>query len=171
MKSTELFSKKVEMKYEKSCGAVIFRHECGVLSFLLVKQRNGGQWGFPKGRTDEGETEQETAVREVCEETGLAVKLLDGFRSSIRYSPSPDTFKDAVFFLARAPDVPVKCDVSEIEGYEWCETTDAVELLTFENSRRVLMEACRFLRCEFKLQVHHFVFSRRLHVETGSHGT
>ena len=133
------------MNYEKSCGAVIFRRESGVLAFLLVRHRNDGHWGFPKGLMDEGETEEETAAREVCEETGLTVKLLDGFRSSVRYSPCPNTVKDAVFFLAPAPDMLVECDVSEIEECTWCETAEAMELLNFENSRGVLMEACRFL--------------------------
>jgi 8-oxo-dGTP pyrophosphatase MutT (NUDIX family) len=134
------------MKHQKACGAVIFRQDHDVLRFLLIKQKHGGHWGFPKGMMDEGETEQETARREVREETGLAVKLLEGFRSSVRYSPNRNTVKEAVFFLAHAPDMPVKCQASEIEGYSWCEMSEAVKLLTFENSRGVLKEAYRVLK-------------------------
>ena len=58
------------MKNEKACGAVIKNEEGKI---LLIFQQNGF-WGFPKGHVEEGETEPETAVREVFEETGLWVE-------------------------------------------------------------------------------------------------
>ncbi|MDA2938342.1 NUDIX domain-containing protein [Acidobacteria bacterium AH-259-A15] len=133
------------MHFEKSCGAIIFRKENGVLKFLLVKEKSGGHWGFPKGHIDEGETEQETAAREIYEETGLKVKFLDGFRSTVQYSPKKNTVKDAVFFLAPAPNKPVNCGVAEIEDYHWFVLADALQLLTFDNSKAVLMKAYHFL--------------------------
>lgn len=58
------------MKYEKSCGAIVI--EDGKV--LLVKH-NAGHWDFPKGHVEEGETEFETAIREVKEETNIDIKL------------------------------------------------------------------------------------------------
>lgn len=55
------------MLHEKSCGAVLFTTEKGIKKFLLVESN---YFGFPKGHVEENETEQETALREIKEETG-----------------------------------------------------------------------------------------------------
>ncbi|MDA2933782.1 NUDIX domain-containing protein [Acidobacteria bacterium AH-259-D05] len=137
--------KNSEVNFEKSCGAIIFRKENGVLKFLLVKEKSGGHWGFPKGHIDEGETEQEAAGREIYEETGLRVKFLDGFRSTVQYSPKENTVKDVVFFLANSPNKSVNCGTAEIEDYDWLGLAEALESLTFDNSKVLLMAACDFL--------------------------
>ena len=56
-----------KMLHEKSCGAVLFTTEKGIKKFLLVESN---YFGFPKGHVEENETEQETALREIKEETG-----------------------------------------------------------------------------------------------------
>jgi len=137
--------KTLEMNSEKACGAIIFRKENGVLKFLVVQEKSGGHWGFPKGHVDQGETETETAAREIYEETGLKVKFLDGFRSAVQYSPKPNTMKDVVYFLANSPHTSVKCEEAEIEDFRWVGSGEALELLTFENSKAVLQEANQFL--------------------------
>ena len=53
---------------------------------------------FPKGHMEPGETEEETAKREIREETGLLVRLDPGFRRSVRYSPKPGVDKDVIYF-------------------------------------------------------------------------
>ena len=69
------------MKTEKACGAVI-ENEDGK---ILVIFQNNGFWGFPKGHVEENETEAETAVREVFEETGLWVALNEENRFEFSY--------------------------------------------------------------------------------------
>ncbi len=133
------------MNSEKACGAIIFLKEKGVLKFLVVQEKSGGHWGFPKGHVDQGETEQETAAREIYEETGLKVKFLDGFRSTVQYSPKPNTIKDVVYFLAASPHNSVNCEGAEIEDFRWVGLGEALELLTFENSQAVLQKANHFL--------------------------
>ena len=64
------------MPREKSAGAIIFRTENGIKYYLLLhyapsEPGKRGQWGFAKGHVEEGETEEETARREVAEETGI----------------------------------------------------------------------------------------------------
>lgn len=70
------------MANEKSCGAIVFTYEEGIRKYAII--RGTGMYsefcGFPKGHMEAGETEQETALREVKEETGLEVKLYDDFR-------------------------------------------------------------------------------------------
>ena len=57
---------------EKSCGAIVYKKENDELKFLLVYQNNG-HYSFPKGHEEEGETEIETATREIKEETNLDI--------------------------------------------------------------------------------------------------
>ena len=60
------------MKKEKSCGCIVIDND----KVLLVKQ-NDGHTAFPKGHIEQGETEEECALRETFEETGLKVKIIE----------------------------------------------------------------------------------------------
>ena len=71
------------MTEEVSCGAVLYKKEDG-LKYLLILDRNGN-YGFPKGHVEAGETFKETALREIKEETGVDALLDDGFLYSISY--------------------------------------------------------------------------------------
>ena len=83
--------------YEKSCGAVIFRRHSGNVEYLLIKNRKGNNWGFPKGHMEMHESERQTAVREVREETGLNIRPLDGFRTISEYHPKGRITKQVIF--------------------------------------------------------------------------
>ena len=90
------------LRREKSCGALVYRLKNGEIELLLLKHRFGGHWSFPKGHVENGETEVETALREVREETGLAIALEEGFRQSVEYYPRPNIRKQVVYFLGSA---------------------------------------------------------------------
>ena len=79
------------MKREKSCGVLVLRLAGGgTVCLCSLRHRFGGHWSFPKGHVEAGESERQTALREVREETGLTgIKLMDGFRESVEYSPKP----------------------------------------------------------------------------------
>lgn len=134
------------MKYEKSCGAVIFNSDqTGKRLFLIVQSRVHGHWGFPKGHVEAGETEEETALREVWEETGLRVSLHPGFRTVSHYQSVADTQKEVIFFLATPEQTDVTIQHEEISAYRWAEYLEAEEWLTFETDKKVLKEAEYFL--------------------------
>lgn len=130
------------MKYEKSCGAVIYRIQNGVREYLLVLNKKGnakGHWGFPKGHTEANETEFETAAREIFEETGLRVVFTGGVRSVSTYSPREGVTKDAVYFLAVIRDgEKIELQKEEVAEFRWCNVKAANELLTFD--RKILSE-------------------------------
>ena len=87
------------MKREKSCGAIVYRMVNEKPQILLIKHKNGGHWSFPKGHIELNETEQETALREIKEETGIDVVLDPSFRETVHYSPKKDTNKEVVYFF------------------------------------------------------------------------
>lgn len=121
------------MKYEKSCGAVIFDG-----NKVLVIQQVAGHWGFPKGHVEEGETEVQTAVREIKEETNLDVEIDDKFRFVERYSPEPGVDKDVVFFIAKKVGGEVKVQEEEVRATEWLTPGEAMDRLTYETSKNIL---------------------------------
>ena len=73
------------MIFEKSCGAIVYTVENGVIKYLLVEQ-NSGFHSFPKGRMENKETEEQTAIREIKEETDLEVELITDFKVCEQYN-------------------------------------------------------------------------------------
>ena len=90
------------MTYEKSCGAIVYRKHHGNTEILLIKHINSGHWSFPKGHVEQGETEVETALREIKAETSLDVLIDPTFRETVTYFPRKDTQKVVVYFIAKA---------------------------------------------------------------------
>lgn len=133
------------MNMEKSCGAVIYRRINGGLEFLAVESKVNGHWGFPKGHVEDGESEKETAIREVLEETGLNITLVEGFRTKIEYSLSEDIRKEVIFFIGQTSEEDIIIQEEEIGEYRWLNYNEMVELLTFDSNRNVLKEAQEFL--------------------------
>ena len=137
------------MNYEYSCGAVVFTRVDGVPHYVLIRAKDQpvGCHGFPKGHMEPGETEQETALREIYEEVGLRVRLLPGFRSVTEYRlPSPpDTSKRVVFFLAEYENQQVRIQESELAGFTLAPFAQALELTEFADSKQILTDAHAFL--------------------------
>jgi 8-oxo-dGTP pyrophosphatase MutT (NUDIX family) len=112
------------LKREKSCGAVVYRFEGERLKILMLRHRRGGHWSFPKGHVEEGETEEETALREIKEETGLDVVLHEGFKNIIEYYPKPGVRKKVIYFLAYSKEtnfVRQEEEISELKWLNWDE--------------------------------------------------
>lgn len=135
------------MKYEKSCGAVIWRKAGSEPEFLLILNKKGnarGHWGFPKGHVEGDESEEETARREIREETGLSVgEFAEGFRAVNHYSPRQNVEKDAVYFLAEIPKGSVHIQQSEVADFTWCGFERAASLVTHDTE--ILKAANKFL--------------------------
>ncbi|CCX38941.1 putative uncharacterized protein [Clostridium sp. CAG:1013] len=126
------------MKKEKSCGAVVYRKGDSGLEILLIKHKNGGHWAFPKGHVEKKETETETALREIREETGLKVKLDTGFREMVTYSPKPNVMKDVIYFAAKAKEDDARPQPEEVLEICWKEPEEALELVTYATDREIL---------------------------------
>ena len=133
--------KSIRCLYEKSCGGIIFYKTKQNIKILLVKNSNGRYWSFPKGHIEDGETEQETAIREIKEETGLDVTLVNHFREISEYCPFGKIRKRVVFFLARAFTDNVKIQEEEIDSYIWVDLQQARKLCTYDNDLRIIEKA------------------------------
>lgn len=129
------------MLNEKSCGAIVYRKYHGNTEILLIKHVNSGHWSFPKGHVEKGETEVETALREIKEETGIDVIIDPTFRETVSYYPKKDTQKVVVYFIGKAKNhdyVPQEEEISEVK---WVEIGRAGSVLTYENDRSIVNKA------------------------------
>ena len=145
MKYVEVLIGGKRMKKEKSCGAIVFRREENKWMLLLLRHRHGGHWSFPKGHVEAGETEEETALREIKEETGLTVELQPGFRHTVEYFPKPGVRKTVVYFLGYSPENTYVRQVEEISEIRWAELEEAFGEVTFKNDRNLITMAREYL--------------------------
>jgi len=132
------------VRKEKSCGAVVYRMEASGPEFLLEHMIQG-HTSIPKGHVEGAETEEETALREIREETNLEVTLDTGFRHVITYSPGPAVVKDVVFFIAEAKPGRMVNQESEVTSLEWMPFDRALKALTHESDRETLRRARDYL--------------------------
>lgn len=133
------------MKQEKSCGAIVYRQNEGTTQLLLIKHRYSGHWSFPKGHVEAGERENETALREVKEETGLDITLQKGFRESVEYCPSPDVKKQVVYFLGVPCGGVLQRQESEVSEICWLDISRAQREVTFNNDKMLIRRVRRHL--------------------------
>ena len=134
------------MIYEKSCGAVVFTRDNGEVKFVLVKQKSGF-YSFPKGHVEEGETEKQTAAREIFEETGLTPIFIDGLRAWDEHQipGKKDAFKRVIYFLAEYKDQNIVYCKEELLGTELLPFSQALALFKHESSKRILKKAMNFI--------------------------
>ena len=130
------------IKYEKSCGIVVINEDD-----ILLLHYPSGHWDFPKGHVDGNETEHETALRELFEETAIKdVQFINGFRhaTSYHYRRGRHIFhKKVVYFLATT-NVRNVIISHEHQGHGWFSWEEAMEKITFDNSKSILKEAKLF---------------------------
>ena len=136
------------MLHEKSCGAVVYMKKDDVPQYLLLNYA-AGHWDFVKGNVEVNESEKETVVRELKEETSITeAQFIDGFREAIAYfyrRQGLTVHKEVVFFIMEAYSDKVEISYEHI-GYAWLDYQHAMEKLTFTNAKDVLQKARDFLK-------------------------
>ena len=142
------------MKKEISVGGIIFyltkKRE---ILYLLLKypslNKKRVYWGFAKGRKEKNETDRETLVREIEEETGLKkIEILDGFLEKVSYffwQNKEKIFKTVIFYLVRAKEKKVRISFEHQEA-KWFSFKEAIKSLPFLNYKNLLKKADQFLR-------------------------
>ena len=134
------------MLYEKSCGAVVFTLGDDEIKYLLIRNLSG-IYGFPKGHVEQGETEEQTALREVYEEVGLSVKLVPGFRTEDEHliPQKENTMKQIVYYLGEYSNQEFAYQKEELTDALLMDYETAMTMFQFESSKRILTEANNFL--------------------------
>lgn len=132
--------------YEKSCGFVVYRVVQDKREYLIIRASNG-EYGFPKGHIENNETEYETAIRELKEETNIEVQIVDGFREQIEYPliNKKNVMKQSVYFLGKWLDSNIVCQETEVSEAMFVSIEKALELLPFEDTKNIIKKADAYI--------------------------
>ncbi|MCS7134416.1 MAG: NUDIX domain-containing protein [Candidatus Pacearchaeota archaeon] len=140
------------MKYEKSCGAIVFRREGGETKFLLLYRAENenfrASWDFPRGNIEKNETEEQAARREIKEETGITNLKFYKFKDVLHFFyrfQGELVKKQVVYLLAETNDERVTLS-EEHQDYKWADFNEALNILTHETSKKTLEKAYKFLK-------------------------
>ncbi|MBQ8234166.1 MAG: NUDIX domain-containing protein [Bacilli bacterium] len=121
---------------EKSCGAVVL-----IDNKVLIVKQNSGFYGFPKGHMEKGESEIETACREVLEETNVEIEIIDDKRYTINYILDNGIKKEVVYFIAKPKSLfNIKKQDEEIENILLVDIKDVNNILTFDNLKKLWID-------------------------------
>jgi 8-oxo-dGTP pyrophosphatase MutT (NUDIX family) len=133
---------------EQSIGAII-RYgtslENAESQFLLLRNRRGF-WGFPQGHKEKGETEIQTLIREVFEETGIVYLYIQSYIGRIHYSyfraDGMKSEKEVRFYFATTTTRNVTIS-KEHDGYKWVKFSDALCILDHRQLKSILVRGHR----------------------------
>lgn len=133
----------MKTEHHRSAGGLVVRDSL----ILLISTQEGKRWQLPKGHIEDGETPEEAAVREVREETGVTGRIL---------APLPPVEywyiekgrrrvhkKVEYYLLSYVSGDTADFDAREVSGADWFSWEDGIARLSFENERRVVLEARR----------------------------
>lgn len=132
-----------------SAGGIVYRRGPEGLEIVLCGRRSGGLWGLPKGTPIEGESIEQTARREVTEETGLEVEI-ERPLGAIEYwftrlEQGVRFHKIVHHFLMKPTGGSVDQHDHEYDLVEWCPAQAAVQRLTYRNEAEILRRALDLL--------------------------
>jgi 8-oxo-dGTP diphosphatase len=123
----------------RAAGGVVVRDRDGTAEVVLVHRRKYDDWTLPKGKAEDGESDEECALREVEEETGLRCELVEELESSV-YLDSSGRPKIVRYWLMRPGSGRLR-PTREIDDARWLPVADAEAELTYERDVRVLRSA------------------------------
>ncbi|MBQ1477533.1 MAG: NUDIX domain-containing protein [Erysipelotrichaceae bacterium] len=129
---------------EVSAGAVICTIKEKMVYYLIIKDRHGN-YGFPKGHQEAGESLEETALREIREEAGIEVKILPGFKKVSSYTMPNGIGKEVHYFLSFYKKGEPKPQEGEVEEILILPFIKAYEKLSFPDTKKILEDAHRLL--------------------------
>jgi 8-oxo-dGTP pyrophosphatase MutT (NUDIX family) len=133
-----------------SAGGIVVRFDDGVPSLVVGARRRDPDiytWTLPKGTPDDGETREQTALREVAEETGLEVRITDVL-DSIEYwfiQRGTRIHKTVHYFLMEPTGGDLERHDHEFDKVRWVRFDEAADLLTFETERALVARAAEIV--------------------------
>ena len=143
--STPRLRRPMRVRTAAAAGGVVLRATEHGHEVLLVGRTSDGSWVFPKGTPSDGETTEETALREVREETGLLVRIIRPL-GDMEYwfaAGGERVHKLVTFFVMEAVGGDLSLHDHEYDLVRWVSVGDARRMLTFDTYRDVLDRAIR----------------------------
>lgn len=134
------------LEREFSAGGAVYRRTNGGIEWLVIQPAGTNRWQLPKGNIEEGESAQETAVREVAEETGVQARVIEKI-DTVRYFYVREGIriaKSVAFFLMEYESGKAgvsKASEHEISAVEFMPTNEAIACLTFKDDKAVIGKA------------------------------
>lgn len=131
-----------------AAGGVVFREGDEGIEIVLVSRRSSGLFALPKGKVDPGEEVEQTAVREVREESGLEAEILEEL-GEVRYWFTDEhrerVDKVVYFFLMRPTGGDMADHDHEFDDVGWYHLAEAERLLTHKNQLHILHRAAELI--------------------------
>ena len=131
---------------EVSAGAACWKRSPEGIKYLILLQVKSGRWSMPKGHMEKGETELQTATREIYEETGLRPKIDPVLIGDVCYPTRHGTLKVNHFFTAECDDSPITAQKEEVREYRWETKEEAMKLLDPKYYGEFVEKADRYIR-------------------------
>lgn len=131
----------IRARDEFSAGGVVYRQGAEGTEVVLVGRRRERLWALPKGKPDGDETSEETALREVLEETGLETVIEQSLGEVTYWYTGIDGVrvrKRVVYFLMRAVGGDIAQHDHEFDDVTWVHLSEAERLLTHRNQLHIL---------------------------------
>lgn len=128
------------MKIENSCGIVPLKNEEGRVYVLVIVHKGGKHWGFPKGHKDPGETDLQTAERELKEETGLEIAdwvSLNPYVETYTFYKFRNKIRKKVSYFPAFVQGTLCLQQEEIIDARWVPIEHANEHLTFKEAKEI----------------------------------
>ena len=140
--------------FEVSAGGVIYRRAASGIEICLISTKGGARWQLPKGKRERGESLEQTAAREVSEETGLTGRVgprLDKIELWFTWNENGELVRHhklVYFFLLTYEHGNTADHDQEVNDARWFTADEAIAHLTFPNERRVVAHALDILAAE-----------------------
>ncbi len=133
---------------EESFGIIPLKHDQGVWKVLLILHRGGRHWAFPKGRGNPGELAEESACRELKEETGLDVQKFlqkDPLVEKYQFYRKRDVVVKTVQYFPALVEGELHLQPEEIRDAKWVSLKEAPDHLTFKEAKEMCRKLLGFL--------------------------
>jgi bis(5'-nucleosidyl)-tetraphosphatase len=139
------------MKKVESFGIVPVKHEYDEWKVLLILHREGNHWGFPKGKANPGENAQQTARRELKEETNLDVEEIlcsEPLTEHYHFRRKHEQIAKTACYFPAIVNGALRRQEEEIRDARWCSFAEALKQLSFKQARHILRETMRLLHVD-----------------------